>query len=306
MKPNHDFIAQRPLAQHAGFDGQGCRAQEIDPAAAMALLAPRFARELPMVLGALAGETLPDAAALDPRDGVMHELLARSGGPCLHGLLGAADGGPSLLVSIDALGALQLVDLAFGGEGKTPDPVPEKLPLSAQILAARIESEIAALAARIVGVPAFSPVRRDTDIAALRPFTADRPLWQLGFEITFPGCDAWTLRLTLAADQTVLLCSSEDDDGPVRSRSAGQHLTDPASAPFGDLPLTLRATLVDMRVPLARIAALKPGDVLAVSVARQVPLSIGTATIAHGSVGELDDRVALQIINAFPMEEARS
>jgi flagellar motor switch protein FliM len=39
--------------------------------------------------------------------------------------------------------------------------------------------------------------------------------------------------------------------------------------------------------------------VLPVSVARHVPLRVGEATIAHGTVGTLDDRVAVQITSAF-------
>lgn len=61
-----------------------------------------------------------------------------------------------------------------------------------------------------------------------------------------------------------------------------------------------------MRVPLARIAALRPGQVLPVSVARQVPLSIGGEIVAQGTLGEVDDRVALQIIQAFSSEDIRS
>jgi flagellar motor switch protein FliM len=34
-------------------------------------------------------------------------------------------------------------------------------------------------------------------------------------------------------------------------------------------------------------------------VARNVPLRIGTRTIAHGTIGALDERVAVQITQAF-------
>jgi flagellar motor switch protein FliM len=39
--------------------------------------------------------------------------------------------------------------------------------------------------------------------------------------------------------------------------------------------------------------------VLPVSVARAVPLRVGETTIAHGSVGAVDERVAVQITQAF-------
>ena len=72
-----------------------------------------------------------------------------------------------------------------------------------------------------------------------------------------------------------------------------------AEAPFADIPLTLRAVLVDMAVPFARLAGLAPGDVIPVSVARTVPIAAGGQTIAHGTVGALDDRVAVQLTKAF-------
>ncbi|MCB2049260.1 MAG: FliM/FliN family flagellar motor switch protein [Novosphingobium sp.] len=312
MKPHHDFTAERPLARHAQFAGKRA-APEADPTAAAQRLTERLASALPEVIGMLGGENAPEVRPLDPREGVMRELLSRGNGQCSHGLL-VAEQGPSLLVSVDVAGAYQLVDMAFGGDGKLPDPLPEKLPLSAQIVTARIESEVAALVARIAGIasreqgaPPFVPLRRDSDIAALRPFAADRALWQASFEITFGGCDAWTLRLTVASEQVALLSPGDEDDTAPRARpSHAATSADPARSPFGDLPLTLCATLVDMRMPLARIAALKPGDVFPVSVARQVPLSIGERTIAHGTLGEIDDRVALQIIHAFSQEETRS
>lgn len=309
MKPHHDFIAERPVARHA-LPGSQRQARVFEPEAALARLAQRLAADLPKALVALAGETPPEVTATEPRQGVMRELLSRANGPCSHGLLAAGETGPRLLVSLDCAGALQLVDLAFGGEGHVPDPVPERLPLSAQLVLNRLEALVAEQVARIAGLecdgemPALAPVRRDTDIAALRPFTADRALWQAGFEVAFGEAEAWTIRLTMATDHAPLLCGSDDDeDAPPASRAPDHG---PSQPDFGAIPLTLRATLVDMRVPLARIAALRPGDVLPVSVARQVPLSIGATTIAHGSVGEIDDRVALQILHAFSQEETRS
>ena len=311
MKPHHDFTAERALARHAGLVAQR-EAQNVDPASGLTRLTERLAADLPELLGALGGETMPEVKALEPRQGVMRELLSRNGGLCSHGLLALTNGGPNLLVSLDAAGALQLVDMAFGGEGKIPDPVPEKLPLSAQLVAARIEAELAALVARIAelgsdgsGAP-FAPLRRDTDIAVLRPFAAEADLWQASCEIAYPDCKPWTLRLTIAAEHAPLLCGSDDPQQPRPARETKTDGSAPEGRMFGDIPLTLRATLVDMRIPLARIATLKPGDILPVSVARQVPLSIGDATVAHGTVGEVDDRVALQIINAFSSQDTRS
>ncbi len=75
-------------------------------------------------------------------------------------------------------------------------------------------------------------------------------------------------------------------------RAAG---TDPLAEPFGALPLSLSAVLVDMRLPMALVAGFAPGMVVPVAVARKVPLRLGETLVAAGTVGTADDRVAIQI-----------
>ena len=64
---------------------------------------------------------------------------------------------------------------------------------------------------------------------------------------------------------------------------------------LGHVEFATTATLVDMAIPLSRIVALQVGTVLPVPIHRTVPLSIADIAIAHGAVGALDDRVALEI-----------
>jgi len=59
------------------------------------------------------------------------------------------------------------------------------------------------------------------------------------------------------------------------------------------------AVLVDMSLPFSRLSALRPGDVLLVTVARSIPLKVDGRTIATGTVGEVEDRVAVQLQHAF-------
>ena len=54
-----------------------------------------------------------------------------------------------------------------------------------------------------------------------------------------------------------------------------------------------------MALPVSAIAALVPGQILPVTVARNVPLWIGETQIAHGTIGALDERIAVQITHAF-------
>jgi flagellar motor switch protein FliM len=83
--------------------------------------------------------------------------------------------------------------------------------------------------------------------------------------------------------------------------STGQSraIASPADAPFAALPVEVCAVIVDMQVPFSAIAALAPGDILPVQVARAVPLRVGDAIFAHGTIGAVDERVAVQITRAF-------
>jgi flagellar motor switch protein FliM len=100
-----------------------------------------------------------------------------------------------------------------------------------------------------------------------------------------------------------------ESDGGGRCRSLGGRerkvdagprvAADPMSDPYASLPITLTAVLVDMAIPFSKLASLRPGDVLPVAVARAVPLKAGERVIATGTIGEYEDRVAVQISNAF-------
>jgi flagellar motor switch protein FliM len=101
----------------------------------------------------------------------------------------------------------------------------------------------------------------------------------------------WKLTLALPLAMLPKLLGGADSGAAPRSTGAA----DPAAAPFADVPLPLTARLVDMKVSLSTIAALEPGMVLPVAVARAVPIAIGEQVIARGSVGTQDDCVALKL-----------
>jgi len=206
----------------------------------------------------------------------------------LHGF-GTSD--RTLLLSIEGRALLEQLDRTFGGSGDIGGEIPAELPLSADLLAQRLEKQVMAVVSDELGGRDLRTGRREADVALLAPFSADRDLRMLELEVTAGGGKPWRIMLTLEAEALPDLL-------PRRPSSAPDHAarkSEPGDAPFADLPLTATATLVDMAVPLHRLAGLEPGTVLPIMVARNVPLKVGEVLLARGSIGEVDDQVALQI-----------
>jgi len=198
----------------------------------------------------------------------------------------------AMLLSLDGRALLAQLDRAFGGSGALGDTLPAELPLSADLLAQRLEKQaMAAVAGELAGID-LRPGRRGPNVAQLAPFEPATALTVLELEVTDDSEAPWRIVLAAEAEALPLLlprsAATHPHGGPKRKAGAGD-------APFADLPLTASATLVDMTVPLHRFAGLAPGDVLPIMVARSVPLRIGETTLARGTVGEVDKQVALQI-----------
>ena len=110
--------------------------------------------------------------------------------------------------------------------------------------------------------------------------------------ISETGRGAWRLRLAIPMSAiTALVGSAGTRGGP---RSAAGIPARPHDAPFCGLPLMLSAVIVDVAMPISAVSRLEVGQVLSVPIARNVPLRVGGLTIGHGSIGAVDDRVAIQ------------
>ncbi len=308
MKAEHTFIAERPLARHCSEMFR----QEPDHAELKALLgrvSERLARRLAGALAPLLGGEAPMVRCLAVaegtmatlRDGAAHALAANS-------LFTVGQAQAPLLVTTDAAAVLRIVDRAFGGKGAAPRPLPAAFPMAAELMIGRLETMVAvqitgALDAVTDGMAAMSgpriitPQRRDGSLAQLAPFPEDQALAILALDVREEDGLPWNLTLALPISALPALFGLADATKAVRGTARVPNgLT---GAPFGDVPLTISALIVDMMLPFSTIAALVPGQILPVTVARSVPLCVGDRPIAHGTIGAVDDCIAIQITAAF-------
>ncbi|RYD89738.1 MAG: flagellar motor switch protein FliM, partial [Sphingomonadales bacterium] len=92
-----------------------------------------------------------------------------------------------------------------------------------------------------------------------------------------------------------------EDDIALRSQAgAGGDDMDWKNKLFGALDnvaLPVRSVLARPEMTVAQLLALKPGDVIPVTLSQTVPLLVGNRRFAEGTIGEQDGRAALMIEN---------
>lgn len=300
MKPQRGFVAERALAQHSAAllrPGPGAGVTTAELIGGLERAGARIAKALPGALAPLIGDVRLEIARATPQATTFADYQLSSAPLAANCLLGAGTSHAPFLVVIDAAAVFALVDRAFGGAGVPPETMPRAFPLAAELAIERLEALLGQAIATALGgkAEAIRALRRDGDLAQLAPFTSDTSLAVLSLKIEEATRAPWTIDLAFPLATLETLFASGDQPAP-RPRTAPR-APDPQAEPFATLPLQLSAVLVDMALPLSALSQLELGQVLPVMVARRVPLRIGDVTVAHGSVGAADDRVAIQIFS---------
>lgn len=303
MKPQVAFTAAARAASHAAeLLGRAARPDALLPQ--FERLGEQVARLLAPALAPLCGGEEPLVRVLEPEKLVEGALAGRIGPLAANALLAHGRGGDRTVLSIDARAVLAQLDRAFGGNGQVADDLPRALPRSADIFARRLEEVAAEAFGGALGLPEGEQPRvaaRDSQYRMLAPFPAGCELALLVLEIREAGGQTDPWRVTFATRFATLPRLLGDRPRSARPRSTGP--ASPLDEPFAGMNLPLEARLVDMPVKLSRLAGLKPGMTIPIALDRQVPLRIGQTVIARGTVGEMDDRIALQITRTNFTEE---
>jgi len=297
MKPERALKAGRPLARHcADLLAEAPSLDELVPA--VSLLGGKLSRTLAAALARFSGGGAPAVSVGMPMDGNLASIDADIETLASHSVIAVGSEGHPVLATFTAGPVLRLVDRAFGGKGDEPATLPEMFPLSADLLIARLEVAVAEALGEAFGgsepLPA-RPLRRDTSLRQLAPFPKTEDTIQIALDVDEEGFAAWSLSIAFPQSTLAALLGGRRRRAIPAAAAPG----DPASEPYASVPLTVSAVLVDMPLGFAQLSRLRPGDVLPISVARNVPLMVEGRTIATGTIGDLDDRVAVQINHAF-------
>lgn len=300
MKAQSKIVAERPLAQHCA-ELVRTPPGPAELSARLNEAATRLARTLAPALAPLAGGKGLAVKPREARETSELEFSLLIPGLAANTLFGVGPDAQPLVVSVDAGAILRMVDRTFGGRGAAPEKLPAEFPGSADLMIARIEALLGAQLSAALELPAEAPLvalRRSGVLDDLQAFPGIDTLVMLELQVVEAGGETWPITLALPPATLTALFAAAPATAPARGRRAA----DPLAEPFAGVPLDLSAVLVDMRMSMKVLAALRPGALLPVAVARQVPLRIAATdgpTLATGTVGAAEDRVALQITAAF-------
>ncbi|MBA4354295.1 MAG: flagellar switch protein [Novosphingobium sp.] len=293
MKPERAFIAERAIARHDPvLLRPGPDMGDLVPA--LARMSERMARTLRGALSPLLGGAEPQITPMKPLQTDFADFCSEIPRLAANSLFHI--GSAPFVATIEGENVLRLLDRAFGGPGDTPASLPKEFPLSAELMIGRVEQIIATCLALALGGStggAIRAVRREAAHANLQAMPADTQVAGLTFNVIEQGRMPWSIALAFPAETLAqVFAHGETSTRPARPvRGPGL----PTQAPFADLPIEVTAVLVDMTLPLATVSTLEIGQILSVPIARNVPLIVGGKPCAHGSIGALDDRVAIQI-----------
>lgn len=292
MRPEGSFVAERLAAQHCAELTRGPR-QTANPLGELAQFGERLAGILAERLAASF-----QGATVNVGVGEASELQAnvneRRGEPVFNSVFAAGAGEATVYASLPQGAALAMVDVALGGNGKNCEYSGAKLPVSAQLMFERFETLLTGALAEAFDFPAADAVKLrksgSTPEAAL-PFSGCKRT-VLTVRMSIARSEQHELVMTFPGASLATLFVPRGPSGAVAHKG---RVVAPNAEPFAGIPLPLTAILVDMAMPVSALANLQPGALIPVSVARSVPLIIGDQTIAHGTVGSMDDRIALQL-----------
>ena len=284
MRPEGPFVAERALARHSAAllrRATPARRAGADVLAATlgAKLAGQMGKALAPFLAGSVAEVSCGEARIGPCDGPAKRPAAA------FGFAAGADK-PQISAAFDQGVLSALVERCFGGVGNGASG---GMTPATSLLARRIAARLAEVLGSALGNLPLEP-HGPAEAVSIPGRTA-----QFELTVSEPGREPWQIRLTFSCDIVEALGDPGSPPGTPAATGAAPRGANPAALPWSAIALPLRAVLVDMAVPLGTVAALSPGQVIPVSVARRVPLKVGGRVVGHGDVGVFDDCAALRL-----------
>lgn len=226
------------------------------------------------------------------------EWYAGIGAAHRHSFFSMGQESRGILVSVRIGELVAQFERILGGTGEIDEGC-TVLPASAKRFAQQFEDRMADVLRRASDRREIGASANGEEVEQVAPFTGER-VWTAVLAVgSVKSAQSWTVRLAVCQSMMAEMVGTRAVS-PATGRTIGARGLDGSA--IADVDLPLRAVLVDVPMSIAQLASLAPGSVIPVAVNRNVPLLTGNLTLAHGCVGELDDRVALELTQTFLSE----
>ena len=226
------------------------------------------------------------------------EWYGRIGSAHRHSFFSMGQESRGILVSVRIGELVAQFERILGGTGEIDEGC-TVLPASAKRFAQQFEDRMADVLRRASDRREIAASANGEEVEQVAPFAGER-VWTATLAVgSVKSAQSWTVRLAVCQSMIAEMVGTRAVS-PATGRTIGARGLDGSA--IADVDLPLRAVLVDVPMSIAQLASLAPGSVIPVAVNRNVPLLTGNLTLAHGCVGELDDRVALELTQTFLSE----
>ncbi|WP_242096667.1 MULTISPECIES: flagellar motor switch protein FliM [unclassified Sphingomonas] len=224
------------------------------------------------------------------------------------GMQGMMAHGQALCV-LDGKFVLELLDLFFGGTGAAPLTLPGEFSPAAEAMIARIGAMVAA------------PLRTAWEPLARIDFTVGRPESNAAMIADIDGEDPVVVtRFGIAAGPAKLVfidlvypvAALKPHGASLTAKVLGKSAEpDPAwrnglTRAAMDVRFPIRSVLAEPVVPLSMLMNLKPGDVIPITIAGDVPVMVGTDRLGVGTVGTSNGRAAIRLTALTRLDEGQN
>lgn len=294
MRMEQTFESARPLAQHcAELTATGPRPE--DRSEFLAIWRRDVGRALSEAMGSLLAGERVSVSLGEPQWLTGAEVFDAIGKVAANSLIRCGEANRTLLLSFDFATAEALTDRSFGGEGAMPEQPAEQLPRSAALLIDQAAMIFAQAITDVSSEEGAAEVRGDVIVrsesaARLKPFGPATPCALFVIEMTAENGASWKCQLAMPADR---LDGMLPGLGAAKPSNGSEQASN--SDAFDAIPLPVEAVLAEFNLSLGKLDQLAPGDEIALTVPREIPLRTGATMLAHGSVGTFEDRMAVRL-----------
>ena len=216
---------------------------------------------------------------------------------------GAGHSGAALVV-FDGRWVLEVLDLFFGGSGHAPQHMPAEFSPAAEAMVARLGASLCPplkSAWEPLTRVDFQPGRSEASAALIGGFDADEAAVVTRFGL------AGAAGAPVFVDILYSIAALKPHAATLTGRVLDKAEPDPAwrqglTRSVMNVRFPVRSVLAEPVVPLSTLMALKPGDIIPITVTPDVPVMVGRDRLGVGTVGAANGRAAIKLTSLARIE----